>query len=610
MTFNEPVTGVDASDFTVAVTGGVIAPLPLYVGGSGSVYAVTINGISGTGGLGLNLVDDGSIKNAIGNPLQPGGAAAFQLSATYATQLNPFPVVSADLNLDGKQDLVFPQGHSIGLLLGNGNGTFQAAQTIGLGPIFVVRTVAVSDVNDDGRPDLVLGGDTFSGTTVCALLGNGDGTFQVQPEFAASSASPPIFIAVSDVDLDGRPDVIVSDNNSVSLLAGNGDGTFKAPHTLAYNVSTRSVAISDLNGDGRPDVVVTDNRGGVVIVMLGNGNGSFQREQTLAVNSSPWSSAVSDVNGDGKPDLLGGNATDGTIFLFLGNGNGTFQPQQTVAGGAFCVVSDVNGDGRADLILSVYNGAVAVCLGNGNGTFQDSRTFATGAPRFFASYVVAAPDLNGDGRPDLVGSLTSTHGPNNTTSGVSVLLGSTDGGFIGQVYTIVQNLDSINETADAYAIKLTRNADQIHIDWQLATTIGQMLINDANGLTINGDGQNVPITLDYTNGNPLPNTLHLNGTFTINGLQGTNPLAGTNLEIGRSTVFISYANAAADPVERDQAVPLGRVQQRRVDRHAHRLHRRRSPRWRRRTTRCTTPASAGPTSATAPTSTRRPTRSS
>jgi hypothetical protein len=73
-----------------------------------------------------------------------------------------------------------------------------------------------------------------------------------------------------------------------------------------------------------------------------------------------------------------------------------------------------------------------------------------------------------------------------------------------------------------------------------------MGIGDPNGLTINGDMSTDTIILGYTNGNPLPGILHLNGTFTINGLQGTNPLAGTALEIGKSTVFITYSNS--DPI--------------------------------------------------------------
>jgi hypothetical protein len=104
----------------------------------------------------------------------------------------------------------------------------------------------------------------------------------------------------------------------------------------------------------------------------------------------------------------------------------------------------------------------------------------------------------------------------------------------------------INGTSGSDAITLVQDNDLQHIDWKMGNASGQILIDDSNGMTINGNGGSDTITLDYTNGNPLPNALHLNGTFTINGLQGTDPLAGTTLDIGKSTVFISYGGS--DPI--------------------------------------------------------------
>jgi len=98
------------------------------------------------------------------------------------------------------------------------------------------------------------------------------------------------------------------------------------------------------------------------------------------------------------------------------------------------------------------------------------------------------------------------------------------------------------------AITLVRDYDQQDIDWVQGGHAGQLPISDPAGLTIIGDAFNDSIVLDYSNGNPLPKTIHLNGTFTLNGLSGTNLLANTNLEIGASTVYIPYANAASDPL--------------------------------------------------------------
>jgi len=103
----------------------------------------------------------------------------------------------------------------------------------------------------------------------------------------------------------------------------------------------------------------------------------------------------------------------------------------------------------------------------------------------------------------------------------------------------------INAAGVTAPVRLVQDADHLHIDWTLGAVSGQVLVSAVGGLTINGADA---INFDYTGGDPLPNTLHLNGSFTLNGLAGSNPLANTNLEIGKSTVFISYPNSASDPI--------------------------------------------------------------
>ena len=100
----------------------------------------------------------------------------------------------------------------------------------------------------------------------------------------------------------------------------------------------------------------------------------------------------------------------------------------------------------------------------------------------------------------------------------------TPGGNYVRTFTLgLPQLDTITGTSGADTITLMLDADHMHVDWTLGAAGGQLLINDPNGLTINGNGGNDVIDLVYSSGNPLPTTLHLNGTFTINNLQGTNP---------------------------------------------------------------------------------------
>lgn len=107
---------------------------------------------------------------------------------------------------------------------------------------------------------------------------------------------------------------------------------------------------------------------------------------------------------------------------------------------------------------------------------------------------------------------------------------------------------SLVGTGGPDVITLTQNIDHQHIDWTLGTSSGQVLSTDPTGLAVTGNGGSDTIILSYVNGNPLPDNLHLSGHFTVNGLSGTNPLGGTTLEIGRSTVFVTYATPASDPL--------------------------------------------------------------
>jgi len=108
----------------------------------------------------------------------------------------------------------------------------------------------------------------------------------------------------------------------------------------------------------------------------------------------------------------------------------------------------------------------------------------------------------------------------------------------------------VNGTSGADTLRLLLDTDGVHVDWFLNGTsvIGQLAVGDAAGLTINAGAAGMTINLDRTNGNPLPALMNLNGVFTLNGLQGTDPLAGTTLNVNRSTVYVTYADAAHDPI--------------------------------------------------------------
>jgi hypothetical protein len=435
VTFSEPVTGVDASDFRLALSGSVAATLTQVTRLSGSTYAVTASGVSGSGGLGLNLVDDGSIRDLAGNPLtRPGAPAAFQSPRLFATGAGPTTVAVADVNGDGKPDLVTTnQGdNTVSVVLGNGDGTFSAPRTFPVGS--TPGGLAVADVNGDGKPDLAVA--NFNSNTVSVLLGNGDGTFQSQQTFGTGHG--PSAVALADVNGDGRPDLVVtnSGDNTLVVLLNAGNGTFRSQQTLTVGPETYgaySLAVTDVNGDGKPDLVTVNYRSSTVKVVLGNGDGTFQGAQTINTGPGPYSVAAADVNGDGKPDLVTANLLDQSVSVLLGNGGGTFQPPQALATGSSrapyaVAVADVNGDGTPDIVVATPgDGTASILLGNGGGSFQPAVAYPIGGadPRS-----VALADVNGDGRSDLVTA-------NYNSGGVSVLLNALSGDFTGQAYTVV-----------------------------------------------------------------------------------------------------------------------------------------------------------------------------
>jgi hypothetical protein len=474
----------------------------------------------------------------------------------YPVAANPLTSVAAgDFTDNHIQDLVVcgsgPTGGTVSVLLGKGDGTFGPGGSFptGMNP----QSLAVGDLTGSGKLDVVTAnlGDSSGPGSVSVLLGNGDGTFQAPLNFALPGEFPPgytgsaplpqkpLSVAVGDMNHDGRLDVVVTaqtsfsmpaptggtttvTNGYVDVLLGNGDGTFTLGSTTLLDIrQPRSVALADFNGDGHLDVAAVspcDNGG---CVLLGKDDGTLGAPSFFATDNGPTSLVVGDVNGDGSIDLVTANAGQeyimntnaywaGSVSVLLGNGDGTFQPASTsplptvpVSGAVpfwpgspplavpqvprAVVMGDLNGDGKMDLAVaanywysgfvittssapydywkSESEGTVNVLLGNGDGTFTDDQTIYLNEGNYSSPLAMTAGDFNGDSFPDLAvvdstntlsvllnaadwsttpqpSSFAVSGFPSSTTAGVSGNFtvtalntdGTTDTGFTGTVH--------------------------------------------------------------------------------------------------------------------------------------------------------------------------------
>ncbi len=179
----------------------------------------------------------------------------------------------------------------------------------------------MGDVNGDGRLDVLTANGYFGSNSgdVSVVLGNGDGTFQAQQRFAVGGS--PTSVAVADVNGDGRLDLVTADGSyysgGVSVLLGNGDGTFQAEQRFAVGAGPSSVAVADVNGDRRLDVLTANSYTNDVSVLLGAGDGTFQAQPRFAVGAGPLSVAVGDVNEDGWLDVVTTNLYSDNVSVLL-----------------------------------------------------------------------------------------------------------------------------------------------------------------------------------------------------------------------------------------------------------------------------------------------------
>ena len=346
------------------------------------------------------------------------GSGGFSALATIAGGAGYGGIAIADIDGDGKNDLVNSYAAYVRFIKGNGNGTFAAGYSNG----YIAATankIMVGDWNNDTKRDVAF--LNSQGYIVGSALGNGNGTFATS--YNGSSYGSAGDAVVADFDSDGNEDVVTVNGaqGNISFLKGQADGSFGPLSLRAGNEPERFV-IGLVNSDTIPDIVTADYRSNTISIMIGNGNGSFQPSIQDTSGNGIHDLALAHFNNDGKTDIA--MANNGNVSIALGNGDGTFTTPvlQSLpgAGGDWAIAAgDLNNDTYSDVVATSANlDSVFVLIGNGNGTFVQGVGYATGDRPFDVKLAL----LNNDTYPDIVV-------PNDISNNVSVLYGTGTGTF-------------------------------------------------------------------------------------------------------------------------------------------------------------------------------------
>ena len=237
----------------------------------------------------------------------------------------------------------------------NAQVSFTLSSSLGVG--INVNSVVAADVNGDGKLDLIADdyGDFNGSRALTVVTNDGSGGFAIASTIAMGLSTYPISVTAADVNGDGKVDLITanSGDNTLSVFTNNGSGGFVLAFSPGVGNNPWSVKAADVNGDGKLELISANQGDNTLTILTNSGSSGFATAGTYAVGSGPHCVTAVDVNGDGKLDLISANFNDGTLSVLTNNGSGGFVTAGTYAVGSSPITvaaADMNGDGKLDLI--------------------------------------------------------------------------------------------------------------------------------------------------------------------------------------------------------------------------------------------------------------------
>jgi gliding motility-associated-like protein len=368
----------------------------------------------------------------------------FAAQVNFTTAATPVNIATADLDGDGKPDLVVVNNgaNTISLLRNtstNGSITSSSFATkVDLTTGSIPYYVAIADLDGDGKPEIVVANNV--GNSVSVFYNKSTkgsittGSFSGKVDFAVGTA--PRSVAIGDIDGDGKADLIVSNttSNNVSILMNTTTtgsitaSSFAAAVNFATGSGPRGIAVGDLDGDGKPDLAIADFGASTVSVLRNTAtagvinSSSFAATVDITCGLHPYVVAIGDIDGDGKPDMAVANQGANTVSVIRNTSTSgsittasfatavNFTTPSTPTGVA---IGDLDGDGKPDIaITNQGNSSVSVFRNTATSGAISSSSLATRVDYAVGTtpYNSVIEDIDGDGMPDLV---TVNNGLNN-----------------------------------------------------------------------------------------------------------------------------------------------------------------------------------------------------